>query len=642
MRGVEKLGELLERAGLDVVGEHAGNPVLPPETAWRIAHGAAAPAGAALPAQGLPPWPEVVKASGLIDAAGEFLVAVKGHRIGGNDALWTRVRTAGRPGLTGDPAFVALSTDGEVLLGVTPAPDGIRLTLLDRLTERLDAAARTAGTETAEELAAAWATLSGEPAWPGELTEGLGFNRAAPDDVLVRLLDVFDGFLFRDVSPAVREAVVSHPDPSVRRRIVETRNARRLTAAQWAGLVLNEPSGPRRPLLAERAVSYGADLPDEVYDVLVAAPFRAEVTGMAGLPARHRIALAGDPDPQVRAGACQAWPHLPEEVRKRLLADTDAAVRAAALLAHHEQHPMPRPVFEGLPSAEPALRRCRFEPGLEAELVRSGDLATRLALAGNPRLGPEGVAALAEDGEEQIRSLIALHPDLTEERRDAVRWSYDRDRLSHALPWVTALHGDPAAMRRLAASSHPLIRRSVARARSLPADVVQRLARDEDRVVRLFLAESCDDAPADMLLDVWRWWDGSFSHPDRPRGHPNFPRVGLLCHLDDPAPRMRRLALDDPASTPEHVARLARDPAAEVRRRAAEDPRLSPADAVRLLDDPAGAVRHTALLNPRLPARVLVQLLEYRETAGVAVRNPSLPVPVMHRLLDAITERDSL
>jgi outer membrane protein assembly factor BamB len=54
------------------------------------------------------------------------------------------------------------------------------------------------------------------------------------------------------------------------------------------------------------------------------------------------------------------------------------------------------------------------------------------------------------------------------------------------------------------------------------------LARDEDRVVQLFLAESCDDAPADMLLEVWQWWTGSLSRPDRPHGHPNFPRHGLL------------------------------------------------------------------------------------------------------------------
>ncbi|MFF0400677.1 hypothetical protein ACFYSJ_33815 [Streptomyces sp. NPDC005248] len=101
------------------------------------------------------------------------------------------------------------------------------------------------------------------------------------------------------------------------------------------------------------------------------------------------------------------------------------------------------------------------------------------------------------------------------------------------------------------------------------------------------------------------------------------------------AGRMRRLALDDPESTPADVARLARYPEAEVRRRAAEDPRLSPADAVRLLNDPVDYVRGTATRNPRLPARVLAGLLHDRATACAAVTNPAIPIPVLHRILAA-------
>lgn len=77
-----------------------------------------------------------------------------------------------------------------------------------------------------------------------------------------------------------------------------------------------------------------------------------------------------------------------------------------------------------------------------------------------------------------------------------------------------------------------------------------------------------------MLMRVWLWWDGSLTVPDRPRGHPNFPREGLLRYADDPDPRMRRLALDDPDFTPEPVERLSRDRSEEVRHRAATDPRL--------------------------------------------------------------------
>lgn len=388
-------------------------------------------------------------------------------------------------------------------------------------------------------------------------------------------------------------------------------------------------------LWAERACICGTELPEDVYDDLLTGPSRALAAELPGLPAHHLPSLTTDADPRVRTAGCGRWEDLAAPLRTRLLADTDSAVRTAALLAHHTDVPMPREVFAALPDPRKALERCRLEPELEAELVRDGDAEVRLALAANPGLGAHGVAVLAEDPHDDIRSAVALRPDLTEEQRAAVRHDFDPTSMSHTLRWVEDLHGDTDAMRRLAVSSHPLIRRSVARARHLPPDVVERLARDEDRTVRLFLAESCEDAPAEMLLEVWRWWDGSFSHPDRPRSHPNFPRTGLLRYAADPSGRMRRLALDDPESTPADVARLARDPEAEVRRRAAQDPRLSPAGAVRLLNDPEGYVRSTAVRNPRLPARVLAALLHDRDTACAAVTNPAIPVPVLYRILAA-------
>jgi hypothetical protein len=229
--------------------------------------------------------------------------------------------------------------------------------------------------------------------------------------------------------------------------------------------------------------------------------------------------------------------------------------------------------------------------------------------------------------------VVATRADITEEQRAGIPIDFDPRGHYYPLDWVMALHEVPAAMRRLAASSHPLIRRSGARARHLPADVVERLARDDDRVVQLFLAESCDDAPADMLLRVWQWWTGSLSTPDRPRGHPNFPRRDLLRYADDPNAGMRHLALDDPESTPELVEKFSRDGNEEVRHRAASDPRLSPASAVRLLDDPHERVRYAAALHPRLPAQVIIRLLRDADTAQTAARHPALPVPAMEQML---------
>ncbi|MEW2513622.1 hypothetical protein [Streptomyces sp. NPDC046870] len=95
-------------------------------------------------------------------------------------------------------------------------------------------------------------------------------------------------------------------------------------------------------------------------------------------------------------------------------------------------------------------------------------MEVRRALAANPGLGAHGVAVLAEDPQGDNRSAVALCPDLTEEQRAAVRNDFDLTQMSRTLPWVEDLHGDADAMRRLAASSHPLVRRSVARVRRLP------------------------------------------------------------------------------------------------------------------------------------------------------------------------------
>ncbi|MFE7841042.1 hypothetical protein ACFU53_34825 [Streptomyces sp. NPDC057474] len=630
MQHREELHELLSRAGLTAVEDMRPGSLFPPEVGWRIARGIAAPDGAAREALDAAWWRR------LADADGEFLVAVLGHRIGGNDSWWTRVRYAGAgvPGLTGSPGFVALSLDGQVLLGEVPGVDAPRATALDRLPERLEEAAAAAGRETEVERAEVWAAVPGRHAWPLHWAEGIGSNPAAPDELLIRLLDVAEGFLHGCDRPAVLDAALSHPDSRVRARPADTFRPK-LTSDQWVRLVRAEPSPSRRVLWAEHACRWGAELPEDLYDDLLAGPSRALAAELPGLPAHRLPGLAADADPRVRVAACARWEDLAAPPRERLLADADAAVRTAALLAHHAGVPMPREVFAALPDPRRALQRCRLAPELEAELVRDGDAEARRALAANPGLGAHGVAVLAEDPQDDIRSAVALRPDLTEEQRAAVRHDFDATLMSHTLPWVDDLHGDTDAMRRLAASSHPLVRRSVARARHLPPDVVARLARDDDRTVRLFLAESCDDAPADMLLEVWRWWDGSFTHPDRPRSHPNFPRAGLLRYADDPSGRMRRLALDDPESTPADVARLARDPEAEVRRRAAEDPRLSQADAVRLLNDPAAHVRGTVMRSVRLPARVLAGLLHDRDTAGAAVTNPAIPVPVLHRILAA-------
>lgn len=468
--------------------------------------------------------------------------------------------------------------------------------------------------------------------------DGLARNPTAPHDVLQSLISHTYYLLWRRLPAPIVDAAIDHPEWKVRELLAEAQPE--ITTEQWCRLILAEQDSGHRWILTSIAADRRTELTETVYEQLAsdpAASVRVETTRLHRLPARLLTTLAADADSQVRAAACRpAWPHLHGPARRKLLTDPDDKVRAEALLRHHEEQPLPRAVFEAEGLGERALETCRLERELAEHLARHGEPRQRYMLASNPHLAPDLITILARDPDASIRFRVSTHPGLSETQRADIRIEFDPRVHYHALEWVVALHDDPDAMRRLATSSHPLVRRSVARAKHLPPDVVDLLAQDEDRIVHLFLAESCDDAPADMLLDVWRWWTGSFSHPDRPHGHPNFPRSDLLRYADDPNPRMRQLALDDPDSTAELVERFSRDLGEEVRLRAATDPRLTAASAVRLLDDPRESVRRAAAMHHRLPAGVLIRLLRDTDNAEIAATNPSLPVNVMRRMVQSL------
>ncbi|WKX68645.1 PE-PGRS family protein [Streptomyces sp. XD-27] len=648
--GTDGLAELLRRAGLEAVPEQVIGNVVRPRAAWRPVAAFTAEPSVAVPtdrqdlvAEVNAQWHRLAVEYKIIGEDGVFLIDV-GERAG-----WTPVRlTVGwdlatvlgdRPG---QPEFVTLSADGDALLGVTCEEYEVWLIAVDRVKERQEAAAQAAARETPQAGAAVWASLCRGPAPTAKLraswADGLALNTAAPDDVLHGLLGLSHHLLWRELPAEVVEAAVAHPDGNVRGQLAEVQPG--LTPEHWTRLILDEPDPRRRWILTTLAADRRAELTESAYAHLAADPsarVRAEAARLPALPAPLPSALATDTDPAVRASACRdAWALLDRAAQQRLLADPDHAVRREALLAHHQDHPLPRPVYDAEDLGQRAVESCRLQRDLAEHLARHRDPAQRRRLAGNPHLAKDLVAALAQDPDASVRLTVSLRPELSEEQRAAISVDIDPDARCYPLDWVVALHDDPVAMRRLGASSHLLVRRSVARAKRLPADVVGRLARDEDRLVRLFLAESCDDAPPEMLLEVARWWTGSLTFPDRPRSHPDFPRQGLLRYADDPNPRMRRLALDDPRSTAELVERFSRDAAEEVRLQAATDPRLSPAAAIRLLDDTRESVRRAAAGHTRLPARVLVPLLRDPETAQTAARNPALPTDIMRQMINMI------
>ncbi|MEU6551959.1 hypothetical protein ABZ915_17010 [Streptomyces sp. NPDC046915] len=166
---------------------------------------------------------------------------------------------------------------------------------------------------------------------------------------------------------------------------------------------------------------------------------------------------------------------------------------------------------------------------------------------------PGRAAELAEDPDDDVRGEVAVRPDLTEDQRARVRHAFET-RASCATRSTGSWRSTTTPTHAPSGRVRPLVRRSVARAR--------------------------------------RHVPGGVAVVDRR-------------YADDPSPRLRRLALDDPESTTALVERLGTDAGPEVRYRAATDPRLSAASAVRLLDDGDDAVCAAAARHPGPPARVI-------------------------------------
>jgi hypothetical protein len=612
----------LGRAGLEIIpGRSDADGVLPPEAAWRplrmygtepaaVVYDHRPDAAAEVNAQ----WHRLAVEHRVVDREGRFLLAVGGH--------WLPVRLTGEWDLSalGDPPghaqFLALSLDGENVLGVTHRDYELRLAVCRGLTAWYEREACTAR------------------------LKGLTDNPSAPKEVLERLLTV-DGvgqllFYSRHLALDVIDAwALSHPEPWVRLRA-----APHASVAQWERM-LDTADREQRCLFAEEATDHDSPLPEDLFDRLAADPdagVRGRIARHPSLPDRLRVLLAADEDAWVRAGACSgAWRCLDASARARLLGDEDDDVRAEALVCHHREHPMGRDVFDGLDfdRGHDAAMFCVLDRELAEDLVAS--FQWRDSVAYNERLDPDLVAVLAEDPDDRVRLTVSVRPELTEEQRSRIRVGVDPDVPQTEPWWFRDLRCDAKAVRRWASSGHVLLRVGAASCPDLPADVVELLARDPAYAVRLALAESCPQTPPDTLLDVWRRWEGPAApHRPSPREHPDFPRRGTLRHADDPHPRMRQLALDDPDSTAELVERLSHDPDPEVRLAALRDRRLSPASVLRLTADPHACVRDAALGDPRLPEDDLLRLLDSRDPdiARGAAANPALPVDVMHGLLD--------
>ncbi|KOU22567.1 hypothetical protein ADK51_20000 [Streptomyces sp. WM6368] len=474
---------------------------------------------------------------------------------------------------------------------------------------------------------------------------GIAFNPAAPDDVLIRLLDRAAGeaglqmCAGRDLPDSVIDAVLRHPAWRIRRALAGNQH---VDPARLAPLA-TDPSGIVRAGLAggprggRRRVR---PLPDDILvtfltaedggedGVLTEGEITQELTSSRQIPLSFYRSMAGHEHPELRIRATWRWQSLTPAQQEALLGDPDPAVREAAQGSTWELDPEAveakfpsfgshfKPFVLGTCALSPALvEQCfaddtvypltwnRHTPAdVVARLARHPEAKIREMVAARPDLGPDLVAVLSEDPDQDVRIRARLHPF---PRTWAEYWAI-HGVIGHGpdcICRITEPDTEPAPewFAACAASGEPVLRRVAASWPGLPAELAGTLAQDDDEEVRILLACHHPLAPPHLLLDVF------VTRPVH-RPHlltlPAFPRTGLTHLIGHPDPEVRALAAGDPT--------LAEPP----------------------VSDPDESVCQAAAAHPSLTPEALDALLTDPRTAEGAAANPSLPAPRMHALLD--------
>lgn len=161
-----------------------------------------------------------------------------------------------------------------------------------------------------------------------------------------------------------------------------------------------------------------------------------ELSSSRQIPLSFHRSMAGHEHPELRVRATWSWQSLTPEQRKALLDDPDPAVREAAQGSRWELDPeaveatLPsigshgKPFVLGTCALSPALvEECfaedkayplawnRHTPAYAvARLARHPEAEVRALVAARPDLGPDLVAELREDPDEDVRMRARLHP----------------------------------------------------------------------------------------------------------------------------------------------------------------------------------------------------------------------------------------
>lgn len=391
-------------------------------------------------------------------------------------------------------------------------------------------------------------------------------------------------------------------------------------------------------------VVHAATVPREMLEQLIDDPdpqVRRYLAEGHHTPPDLRARLATDSAPSIRATLAKCWTQAPEAVRRILLTDPEAQVRAAACSTYFAHRPHPIPPADLLPAllADPVTRagaviHAVLDANTVQRLAEDPDSEVRAELARHPDLPPSVREVLAVDPALSVRVQVFARPDTPEHVRAQIHASVHEIARSMADPGPDAddetlrqWYQDAAAPMELRilrldwVTADPLphidspyvsFRVSAAASKALPANAVARLLDDEEEMVRLTMARTAphlvDPATAESIERRYRrrdkftfWWDE--------REVLTFASDVLRRFATDPEPRLRSFAPRDPDLPSELAEKLASDPDARVRRAVAPHRNLPLPSLFRLLADSSELVAESAGASPFLPVERMQWLL---------------------------------
>ncbi|MDX2733352.1 hypothetical protein [Streptomyces sp. PA03-2a] len=354
-----------------------------------------------------------------------------------------------------------------------------------------------------------------------------------------------------------------------------------------------------------------------------------------------RARLATDSDPAIRATLAERWTQAPEAVRRILLTDPEAKVRAAACSTYFAHRPHPIPPADLLPAllADPVTRagaviHAVLDANTVQRLAEDPDSEVRAELARHPDLPPSVREVLAVDPALSVRVQVFARPDTPEHVRAQIHASVHEIARSMADPgpdaddetvlqwyqgvaapmelWILRLDWVTADPLPHIDSPYVSFRVSAAASKAVPANAVARLLDDEEEMVRLTMARTAphlvDPATAESIERRYRprdkftfWWDE--------REVLTFASDVLRRFATDPEPRLRSFAPRDPDLPSELAEKLASDPDDRVRRAVASHRNLPLPSLFRLLTDSSERVAESAGASPFLPVERMEWLL---------------------------------